>query len=233
MNLHGIVSGAIGSINPFIPAVIKQSTGYTVTPAGRQEPSYAESIEVSIQRQELTQKDLTHLKNVPIQGVYAAAYLNGNYYGIVRDEGRGVIARMQAEYVEQTGINSLKIKHNNVLGYFIETTATHADKMLSEPLNQTFKHRQTTANQVRFTTVPLSEMETRILNAGGRALEIEKRLYDRLKETILESAPLIGGTARALSVRTDLPFVDHFLDLTQIHPLMWSQSIILMLRVEG
>ncbi|TMV35965.1 DNA mismatch repair protein MutS, partial [Thioclava sp. BHET1] len=46
----------------------------------------------------------------------------------LRDEGRGVIARMQAEYIEATGINSLKIKHNNVLGYFIETTANHAEK---------------------------------------------------------------------------------------------------------
>ncbi|MFX0545448.1 DNA mismatch repair protein MutS [Roseovarius sp. S1116L3] len=117
----------------------------------------------------------------------------------LRDEGRGVIARMQAEYADQAGIPSLKIKHNNVLGYFVEVTATHAEKMLSAPLNETFKHRQTTANQVRFTTVPLSEMETRILNAGGRALEIEKRLYDWLKRAILDHAPALTQVARALS----------------------------------
>ena len=117
----------------------------------------------------------------------------------LRDEGRGVIARMQADYIEQTGIQSLKIKHNNVLGYFIETTATHAEKMLSAPLSETFIHRQTTANQVRFTTVDLSEMETRILNAGNRALEIEKRLYDGLKATILDAAALISDAARALA----------------------------------
>ncbi|MFC2969974.1 DNA mismatch repair protein MutS [Acidimangrovimonas pyrenivorans] len=117
----------------------------------------------------------------------------------LRDEGRGVIARMQADYAAQTGIASLKIKHNNVLGYFIETTATHAEKMLSAPLNETFIHRQTTANQVRFTTVDLSEMETKILNAGNRALEIEKRLYDSLKGAILDRAAQIGEAARALS----------------------------------
>ncbi|WP_076533259.1 DNA mismatch repair protein MutS [Roseovarius nanhaiticus] len=117
----------------------------------------------------------------------------------LRDEGRGVIARMQSEYSQTAGISSLKIKHNNVLGYFVEVTATHADKMLSAPLNETFKHRQTTANQVRFTTVALSEMETRILNAGGRALDIEKRLYDRLKSAILERAAQLTQTARALS----------------------------------
>ena len=117
----------------------------------------------------------------------------------LRDEGRSVIAQMQKEFATQTGISTLKIKHNNVLGYFIETTATHADRMLSPPLNETFIHRQTTANQVRFTTIELSEMETKILNAGNRALEIEKRLYEILKRTILDSAALITQTALGLA----------------------------------
>ncbi len=117
----------------------------------------------------------------------------------LRDEGRGVIAAMQADYVAKTGIPSLKIRHNNVLGYFIETTDTHAARMLSAPLNETFIHRQTTANQVRFTSVPLSEMETRILNAGNRALEIEKRLYDGLKATVVDAHALISAAAGALA----------------------------------
>ncbi len=117
----------------------------------------------------------------------------------LRDEGRSVIAGMQREFVEQTGISALKIKHNNVLGYFIETTATHAEKMLSAPLSETFIHRQTTANAVRFTTVPLSEMETKILNAGNRALEIEKRLYSSINAAILEQSGPIGLAAKALS----------------------------------
>ncbi len=117
----------------------------------------------------------------------------------LRDEGRSVIAGMQAEYIEKSGVPSLKIKHNNVLGYFIETTATHAERMMTAPLNETFIHRQTTANQVRFTTVELSEIETRILNAGGRALEIEKRLYSRLTEAIIAQAGPLGALARALS----------------------------------
>jgi DNA mismatch repair protein MutS len=117
----------------------------------------------------------------------------------LRDEGRSVIAGMQADFIERSGINSLKIKHNNVLGYFIETTATHADKMMAPPLNETFIHRQTTANQVRFTTVELSEIETRILNAGGRALDIEKRLYSSLTQAIIEQAGPLGALARALS----------------------------------
>ncbi|TNF20227.1 MAG: DNA mismatch repair protein MutS [Rhodobacteraceae bacterium] len=117
----------------------------------------------------------------------------------LRDEGRSVIARMQQDYVARTGINALKIKHNNVLGYFIETTATHAEKMLSPPLSETFIHRQTTANQVRFTTVDLSELETKILNAGNRALEIEKRLFSDLRRAVLEAAGPLGDLARGLS----------------------------------
>jgi DNA mismatch repair protein MutS len=117
----------------------------------------------------------------------------------LRDEGRSVIAALQADYAQQSGIATLKIKHNNVLGYFIETTATHAEKMLAAPLSDTFIHRQTIANAVRFTTVPLSEMETKILNAGNRALEIEKRLYESFRVAVLEQAGEIGVAAQALA----------------------------------
>jgi DNA mismatch repair protein MutS len=117
----------------------------------------------------------------------------------LNNEGRSVIASMQADFAEQTGISSLKIKHNNVLGYFIETTALHAEKMLSAPWSETFIHRQTTANAVRFTTVELSDLETRILNAGGRALEIEKRVYSSLTSAILETAATVSTTSTALA----------------------------------
>ena len=117
----------------------------------------------------------------------------------LRDEGRGVIARMQGDYVAETGVSSLKIKHNNVLGYFIETTATHAERMLAPPLNARFIHRQTTANQIRFTTVELSELETRILNARDRALELERAVFDRLLRAVLDQSARIGQAARALA----------------------------------
>ena len=115
----------------------------------------------------------------------------------LRDEGRGVIGRMQAEYAEAAGVQGLKIKHNNVLGYFIEVTTTHENRLRAKP--DLFIHRQTTAGQVRFTTLALSELETRILNAGNHALEIEKRHYDGLKQAILDWAGPIGAAARALA----------------------------------
>lgn len=117
----------------------------------------------------------------------------------LRDEGRSVVAKMQAQFVTDTGITALKIKHNNVLGYFIETTSTHAEKMLSPPLSDTFIHRQTTANQVRFTTVELSELETKILNAGNHAIELEKRFYTGLREAVLKKSGKIGATSAALA----------------------------------
>lgn len=128
----------------------------------------------------------------------------------LRDDGRAVIAAMQAEYVTQTGISSLKIKHNNVLGYFVDVTTTHADKMLSSPLSETFIHRQTTAGQVRFTTVPLSDMETRILNAGNLTLEIEKRHYSGLREAVLTHAGAISAAARAIA---EIDLATSFADL--------------------
>lgn len=134
-------------------------------------------------------------------GGFVAAGYDGELddYRSLRDEGRSVIAGLQSRYVEIAGVSALKIKHNNVLGYFIEVTATHAAKMLSAPLSETFIHRQTTANQVRFTTVELSELETRILNAGGQCLDIEKRLYSSLSVAILEAAPKLFALARALA----------------------------------
>jgi DNA mismatch repair protein MutS len=128
----------------------------------------------------------------------------------LRDEGRGVIAAMQAEHMAQTGITSLKIKHNNVLGYFIETPSTHAEKMLSAPLSETFIHRQTTAGQVRFTTVELSSLETRILNAGNHAMELEKRHFAALRAEILGHAGAIGAAARALA---EIDLASAFADL--------------------
>ena len=115
----------------------------------------------------------------------------------LRDEGRGVIAGLQARYVEATGIASLKVRHNNVLGYFVETTGAHEATMRG--LSGTFVHRQTTASQLRWTTLELAELETRILNAGARAAEIEAALFAALRAAVLERAPALHALADALA----------------------------------
>ncbi|MGV6840331.1 MAG: DNA mismatch repair protein MutS [Planktomarina sp.] len=117
----------------------------------------------------------------------------------LRDEARSIIASLQATYADQTDISSLKIKHNNVLGYFVETTAMHAEKMMSPPLSEVFIHRQTTANQVRFTTVALSDLETKIINAAGQAQALELQIFEELRQTILSYAPALQECARGMA----------------------------------
>ena len=117
----------------------------------------------------------------------------------LRDESRKVIAKLQAEYRESSGIASLKIRHNNVLGYFVETHSRHSGRMFSEELAATFIHRQTMANSLRFTTVVLSKLEADILSAAARAVEIELAILDRLTEQVLAMSSPIGAAAAAVA----------------------------------
>ncbi len=96
----------------------------------------------------------------------------------LRDEARRIVAGLQAKYAKETGVAALKVRHNNVLGYFVETTAKNADALMKPPLSDTFRHRQTMANAVRFSTVELSELESKILGAADRALALEVEAFD-------------------------------------------------------
>jgi DNA mismatch repair protein MutS len=118
----------------------------------------------------------------------------------LRDASRLVVAAMQARYAEDTGIKGLKIRHNNVLGYFVEVTAQHGDKLLAAPLNATFIHRQTLAGQVRFTTTELGEIEAKIANAGDRALGIELEIFDRLCAQAVTAGDDLRAAAHAFAL---------------------------------
>jgi DNA mismatch repair protein MutS len=118
----------------------------------------------------------------------------------LRDESRRVIAALQVRYAETTGIRSLKIRHNNVLGYFVDITAQHGDKLMTAPLNATFIHRQTLAGQVRFTTTELGELEAKIANAAERALALELEIFDRLAAAATADGGAIKVAAEALAV---------------------------------
>lgn len=115
-------------------------------------------------------------------------------FRMLRDESRRLIAAMQARYAESSGINSLKIKHNNVLGYFIEITRLH-EKKVPEP----FIHRQTMKDALRYTTVELAEIEQKIMEAADRALKIELEIFEALLVQLRESAEVIVTSARALA----------------------------------
>ncbi len=117
----------------------------------------------------------------------------------LRDESRRLIAALQQDYVRQSGIDKLKIKHNNVLGYFIEVTARRADEMMQAPLNETFIHRQTMANAVRFSTVELGELERRIAQAADNALALELGIFEELRTEVLAQAETIALAAAAIA----------------------------------
>src|SRR5215831_1268428 len=118
----------------------------------------------------------------------------------LRDASRLVVASMQARYADATSVKGLKLRHNNVLGYFVEVTAQHGDKLMSPPLNATFIHRQTLAGQVRFTTAELGEVEAKIASAADRALGIELETFDKLSAKVTEAAAVIKEAAEALAV---------------------------------
>jgi DNA mismatch repair protein MutS len=118
----------------------------------------------------------------------------------LRDASRLVVAAMQARYADDCGVKGLKIRHNNVLGYFVEVTAQHGDRLMSPPLNATFIHRQTLAGQVRFTTRELGEIEAKIANAGDRALNLELEIFERLCAHALEASDDLRAAAHAFAL---------------------------------
>jgi DNA mismatch repair protein MutS len=106
-------------------------------------------------------------------------------------ETRDVVAALQARLMDETDVRSLKIKHNGVLGFFVEVPAGHGQKLLEPPHRETFIHRQTLANAMRFTTTELAELEGRIARAQDAALEIELAIFARLRDAVLGlTAPL-------------------------------------------
>ncbi|OLY44581.1 DNA mismatch repair protein MutS [Bartonella apis] len=119
----------------------------------------------------------------------------------LRDESRRFIAKLQGRYAEETGVKALKIRHNNILGYYIEVTALQAPALTeTTEAKSRFIHRQTMANAMRFTTTELADLESRIANAADRALTIELELFDKLVEEIADQADFIRQAAMALSV---------------------------------
>ena len=118
----------------------------------------------------------------------------------LRDESRNVIAGMQARYSEETGVKSLKIRHNNILGYFVEVTASNSENLTSEEGRKTFIHRQSLANAMRFSTTELAELETRINGAATRAVEIELEILETLIAAVIGSAEPLNAGAHAMAV---------------------------------
>lgn len=110
-----------------------------------------------------------------------------NESGRLKDE-------LRDKYRKETGIDSLKIKDNNILGYFIEITAGNISK-----IPDYFTHRQTMAGAVRYTTPELRELENKIINARSLALGLEMEIFNNLSAVIIKDSDSLSITAHALA----------------------------------
>lgn len=127
----------------------------------------------------------------------------------LRDNSRKSIAGLQARYAEETGISALKVRHNNVLGYYVEVQARHGESLMAQGQSAeggaatvgrtAFIHRQTMANAMRFATVELGDLEDRIRSAAEKALALELGLFKTLITEVLSRAVEIGEAAEALA----------------------------------
>jgi DNA mismatch repair protein MutS len=115
----------------------------------------------------------------------------------LRDESRRVIAGLESQYRRQTGAQALRIKHNGVLGYFIEVGQAHADRLMQD---QTFRHRQTMAGAVRFSTDELATLATRIAQSAEQSLALELELFAEMASLALEHGETLAALADALAV---------------------------------
>jgi DNA mismatch repair protein MutS len=116
----------------------------------------------------------------------------------LRDESRRVIAGLESQYRQTSGITQLKIKHNGVLGYFIEVSQQHADKLMID--KDTFRHRQTMAGAVRFSTDELATLATRIAQAAEQSLALERALFDEMAMLGIEHGEALSAIAESLAV---------------------------------
>ncbi len=163
-------------------------------------------------------------------------------YDAKLDELRGLkenskrhIAGLQAQYRTMTGIETLKVSYNNVLGYFIDVTARHADKLMVNKKDTNndnpFIHRQTLANNVRFTTPDLSELERDLSSAGDKALALEQEIFITLVHDINKNAEEIGRIAQALAaLDITYSFTNLALDNKYTRPIIDSS---LTFNIEG
>ncbi len=121
----------------------------------------------------------------------------------LRDDARRVVVELEGRLKEETGIASLKVRHNGVLGYHIEITAANAEKLKTTEAGRSFIHRQTTAQAQRHTNAELSELASKIADAAGEALAIELQLFDELVADVKAATAALGEIA-GVAARLDV-----------------------------
>ncbi|MBK8175936.1 MAG: DNA mismatch repair protein MutS [Rhodospirillales bacterium] len=116
----------------------------------------------------------------------------------LRDDGRKLIAALETRYAEQTAIPTLKIRHNGMLGYYVEVSSKHAER-LPQGASSPFILRQSMVGAQRYATVELGELEARIARAADEALALELAVFDELAQAVIAAAAPIAATAGAIA----------------------------------
>ncbi|TAJ32610.1 MAG: DNA mismatch repair protein MutS [Reyranella sp.] len=115
----------------------------------------------------------------------------------LRDDSRKTVAALEAKYRTAAGVATLKIRHNNMIGYHIEVTATHSDKLDLAALG--FTRRQSMSNATRYSTAELADLETRIGRAADQALAVELAIFEELVARVMAVSAAVAAAGRALA----------------------------------
>ncbi|MEM1289066.1 MAG: DNA mismatch repair protein MutS [Pseudomonadota bacterium] len=190
----------LASIGACLSAALSMVSTLSVTNVARVDACFKTLAGSPKGLQERLTRELT--ENLPLfarDGGFIASGVNADldHARQLRDDARKVIIGLQKSYSEKTGARSLKIKHNGVLGYFIEVPAAQADQIQAEP--ELYFHRQTMASAMRYSTKELAELEAQISNAATRALAIEQALFDSLCEEVDHHLKTLTNIASALA----------------------------------
>ncbi len=149
----------------------------------------------------------------------------------LRDDARRVIVELETQLKAETGIASLKVRHNNVLGYHIEITTANADRLKATEVGRAFIHRQTTAQAQRHTNGALSDLASRIADAAGEALAIEISIFDQLVGEVMAASRAIGDAAGVMA-RLDVAagLAELAVEANYVRPVVNSSGAFRILR---
>ena len=154
---------------------------------------------------ELLSKLNLGLIETPSPSIKEGGYICSDYSSELKDirqlkkDSQNLIAQLQLKYINITKVNSLKIKYNNVLGYFIETPVSQSEKMSLNELSETFIHRQKTTNSSRFSSLELTQMASEIINAQEKSDELELLYFKQFLTSVLEKSNKLNSAAQAIS----------------------------------
>ena len=185
-DLYAIAQGLEGAVNltsVLVDVLKSQLIHANLIHKGVQDA--AQTDQSLAQRLRHTLSDTLPLLKRDGQFIREGALLELDECRVLQHDSRRYIVALQARYASETGCKQLKIKHNNMIGYFVEVPQTSGEEFLQEPWRGVFVHRQTMAGAMRFSTLELSDLEARIAAASGRALALELNLYDALAQEIL------------------------------------------------